>query len=463
MMAGVARPRLRAAPFPEERVSLLMVPEMAPASLMTLLAAFAPLFTAPSFRTFAGLACGFLAQPGKRTVCGMLSGAGLARVWPHDRARSFFSRARWNPDGLGLAAALLVTSLLVPAGAPVTVAIDDTLFKRRGKKVWAASWFHDGSAQGPAKTGYGNNRVVLAVIVRLPVVTRPVAIPVMAKLVIKGSSSKSRLWLARRMAERLAKALEGRRILVVADSACAGGELKGLPRNITWTTRLRKDAALHALPPERVPGTRGRPRVKGDRLGSLAEIAATATFSQVMVTRYGKTAAVQAAAVTCLRHSVFGTPPVTVILPRDKSASGFDLALVTTDATATAAEVIERYASRWAIEVAIEDAKQVFGTGQARNRTARAVERTVPFQIACQAVAVTWYATAGHDPADAADHRARAPWYTSKAEPSTADMTAKLRRVIIAARFKPSHQATPTSAEIRAIRLAWEDAEDRAA
>jgi hypothetical protein len=48
-----------------------------PASLMTLLSAFAPLFTAPSFRTFCGLACGFLAPPGKRTVCGMLTGAGL--------------------------------------------------------------------------------------------------------------------------------------------------------------------------------------------------------------------------------------------------------------------------------------------------------------------------------------------------------------------------------------------------
>jgi hypothetical protein len=440
-----------------------MVPDMVPASLMTLLAAFCPLFTAPSFRTFTGLACGFLAQPGKRTVCGMLSGAGLARLWPHDRAHSFFSRARWDPGDLGLAAARLVVSLLVPAGEPVTVAVDDTLLRRRGKKVWAASWFHDGSAPGPAKTGYGNNWVVLAVIVRLPMVSRPVAVPVMAKLVIKGSNSKSRLWLARRMAEMLARALGDRRILVVADSAYAGGELKGLPPNVTWTTRLRKDAALHALPPERLPGTRGRPRVKGDRLGSLAQIAATAAFSQVTVTRYGKTAAIQAAAVTCLWHSVFGTLPVTVVLVRDKSASGFDLALVTTDATATIARVIERYASRWAIEVAIEDAKQIFGAGQARSRTARAVERTVPFQLACQAVAVTWYATAGHDPADAADRRAHAPWYTSKAEPSTADMTAKLRRVIIAARFKPSRPDQPTSAEIRTLRLAWEDAEDLAA
>jgi hypothetical protein len=39
-----------------------------PASLARLLAVFPPLFTVPSFRTFCGLACGFLAQPGRRTV-----------------------------------------------------------------------------------------------------------------------------------------------------------------------------------------------------------------------------------------------------------------------------------------------------------------------------------------------------------------------------------------------------------
>jgi hypothetical protein len=423
---------------------------------MTLLAVFSPLFTAPSFRTFTMLACGFLAQPGKRTVCGMLSGAGLSRLWPHDRAHYFFSRARWDAGDLGLAVARLVVSLLVPAGGPVDVAIDDTLFRRRGKKVWAASWFHDGSAQGPAKTGYGNNWVVLAVIVRLPVMSRPVAVPVMAKLVIKGSNSRSRLWLARRMAERLAGALPGRAIRVVADSAYAGGELKGLPAGVSWTTRLRKDAALHALPPERT-GRPGRPRVKGDRLPSLAKLAATTEFSQVTVTRYGKTAVIQAAAVTCLWYSVFGSRPVTVVLVRDKSKTGLDLALVTTDTAATTAQIIERYASRWSIEVAIEDAKQLSGTGQACNRTARAVERTVPFELACQAIAVTWYATAGHDPADLHERRSDAPWYTSKAEPATADMTAKLRRVIIAARFKASRPDQPTSAEISTLRLAWED------
>jgi hypothetical protein len=387
----------------------------------------------------------------------MLTGFGLSRLWPHDRAHYFFSRARWSPDELGLAAAGLVVSLLVPAGAPVDVAIDDTLFKRRGKKIWAASWFHDGSAQGPAKAGYGNNWVILAVMVRLPFISRPVGVPVMAKLVIKGSNSKSRLWLARRMAERLAAALPGRRVRVAADSAYAGGDLKGLPAGISWTTRLRKDAALHGPPPERTARP-GRPRVKGDRLPSLARLAATAEFSQVTVTRYQKTETIQAAMITCPWYSVFGSRPVRVVLIRDKSKAGCDLALVTTDAEATMAQVIERYASRWSIEVAIQDSKQLFGAGQARNRTARVVERTIPFEIACQAITVTWYATAGRTSDDLQARRRNSPWYTSKAEPSTSDMTALLRRVLIAARFKAPRPDQPTCEELHAIRLAWEEA-----
>jgi hypothetical protein len=72
--------------------------------------------------------------------------------------------------------------------------------------------------------------------------------------------------------------------------------------------------------------------------------------------------------------------------------------LVTTDPDAGPAQAIERYAARWSIEVAIEDARQVFGAGQAPNRTARAAEHTGPFQLACQAIAATWYTTAWHDP-----------------------------------------------------------------
>jgi len=163
-------------------------------------------------------------------------------------------------DPVQLRLARLAVTLLVPAGQPVTVAIDDTLFRRRGK-VWAASWFHDGSAAGKDKTGYGNNWVIAGIVVSLPF-------------------------------------CPGRLIHVVGDAAYAGKELRKLPATVTWTTRLRKDAALHELPPPRT-GRRGRPRVKGARLPALPALATTASFRPVTVTRYRKTAAVQAAAITC--------------------------------------------------------------------------------------------------------------------------------------------------------------------
>ncbi len=78
-------------------------------------------------------------------------------MWQHCRAHRFFSAARWCPRQVGLVLAGLVVAHLLTAGAPITVAVDDTLFRRRGKKVHGAGWFHDGSAAGQVKLGYGNN------------------------------------------------------------------------------------------------------------------------------------------------------------------------------------------------------------------------------------------------------------------------------------------------------------------
>lgn len=435
-----------------------MLPDLSvPPSLARLLAAVRPCFTAPSFVTFCALVCGMLAQTGRRTVCGVLVGAGLSGSWSHDRAHKFFSTTRWSPQHLNVLLAQLVVRLLVPGDAAISVVIDDTLFKRAGKKVWAAGWFHDGSAKGPKQVGYGNNWVVAGIIVHLPMLSRPVCLPVAARLVRKDTTSASRLWLAVQMVTALAQALPGRRIHVVADAAYAGAELKKLPGQVSWTTRLRKDAALYEPAPPRT-GRRGRPRLKGKKLPKLADLARTATFTPTSVRRYGTDATVYTATITCLWYSVFGPQPVTVVLVRESETSrGYHLALVTTDTQANAAQVVERYASRWTIEVAIEDAKQLVGVGQAHNRTARAVERTVPFGLACQTLAVCWYATTGHQPDDVAEHRARRPWYRTKTNPSTADMLAKLRRVLIATRFRLARPEQPTPAEIQAIRLAWED------
>jgi hypothetical protein len=63
--------------------------------------------------------------------------------------------------------------------------------------------------------------------------------------------------------------------------------------------------------------------------------------------------------------------------------------------------------------------------------------------------------TSGTPHADVANHRARARWYTTKTEPSYDDMTIKLRRVIIAARFHSPCPERATPQETRAVLAAW--------
>jgi len=345
---------------------------------------------------------------------------------------------------------------LVASDTAVTVAIDDTLFHRRGPQVHAASWFHDGSAQGAKKVGYGNNWVIAAIVVHLAFLDRPIALPVGFALVVKNSDDSSRLALARRLVEALVAALPTRRIEVVADSAYAGRVLRGLPGWLTWTTRLRSNASLYELAPPRT-GKRGRPRLKGTKLPALAKLATSTQFTSVAVTRYGTTTTVSIAVIPCLWYGVFGPQAVQVVFVRDKSTTGYAVALVTTDLAASAAQVIERYASRWSIEVAIEDAKQTGGVGQARNRVRLAVERTVPFALIVNTLVIVWYATVGYHPDDVEERRELAPWYRDKAQPSVLDMFTKLRRVIVASYLRTVDPQPPTSQEITILRLAWED------
>ena len=95
-----------------------------PRSLADLLAVFRPCFTAPTFPTFVGLLVGLIAQTRRRTVCGMLTGAGLERVWHHSRAHRLFTNARWSGDAVGLVLADLIVARLLP---PVWTVIDSTL------------------------------------------------------------------------------------------------------------------------------------------------------------------------------------------------------------------------------------------------------------------------------------------------------------------------------------------------
>jgi hypothetical protein len=102
-------------------------------------------------------------------------------------------------------------------------------------------------------------------LVDLPFASRPVALPVLARL-WRGKDTASRSELALAMVRDL-KHVAGQRVVhVVADAAYHHPGVAGLPAGVTWTTRLAANAALLGLPPART-GQRGRPRKKATRSG----------------------------------------------------------------------------------------------------------------------------------------------------------------------------------------------------
>jgi hypothetical protein len=394
---------------------------------------------------------GFILRPVERTVCGMLTGAGLAGVWHHSRAHRFFANTRWDVRQVGLILASLVVELLLPADDPILLAIDETLTRRRGPKVFAASWWHDGSAAGATKIGYGNSWVVLAMVVTLPCCRRPIALPILFSLCVKGGRSKPDL--GRDLLDEVAEAFPARTIHLVGDAAYGAGHFAGLGPNMTITTRARSNAVFHHPTPA-ASGKRGRPRLRGDRIGTPADIARNATdnnaWVDTLINRYGTTITARTTEITGLWFGVWRTDPVRVILVKDSHRNAttnrtYDIAIVTTDMNASAAEIIARYASRWSIEVCFHDGKHITGVGETQNRLEKAVQRSVPFTFMAQTIIVLWYSSNANPETQIADLRRSAPWYTTKTDPSAMDMLYALRDTLTTHRIStttPGHAAS---------------------
>ena len=401
-----------------------------PPCLFEVLQACRGVFGVPGFATFVVLVVGALGALGPRTITGIWAATGLAGRLHWSRAHRFFSQTRWDPDILGLHLAHLAVTLFVAAGMPVTVAVDDTLFHRYGKLVHGVAWQHDGSAKGRDGIGRGNCFVVAGLVVTVPFMARAVLLPILFRLYTpKDGPSKTEH--ARSMVNLLSRAFVDRRVHVVADALYRGPAWRALPGNVTFTTRLSCRSVLYAPPPP-PSGRRGHPAWKGPRLGTASQVAATATWREATVTRYGERGAVLLADIRCLWWGSLHRSPVRLVLVRDLDGRRNDLALITTDLDTPVEQIVERYCARWSIEQTIKDGKELLGVGDAQNRLKLAVERTVPFMMLTLTILVCWYARYGNAAADLAARREQARWYhRKKTTISVTDMLIAFRRARI--------------------------------
>ena len=262
-----------------------------PSRFAAVILTFAPLFLQRSWRHAEVLLTGAILAPGRRTVASILRITGLARerrfVNYHrvlNRAASVEPKAgsTWCPRAASRLLLGLLVAAFAPAG-PVVLGIDDTIERRRGKRIAAKGIYRDPvrSSHGHFVKASGLRWLSLMLLVPIPWAERIWALPFLTALAPserhcreRGRQHKKLTDWGRQLVLQARRWLPGRELVVVADSAFAALEFLAAVsrRGVACVTRLRLDAALYDPAPPRLPGTNGRPRTKGKRLANLSEV-----------------------------------------------------------------------------------------------------------------------------------------------------------------------------------------------
>ncbi len=417
-----------------------------------LLQGLAVTMTAPTFDSFVTILTGWVFAP-RRTVTRMILAAGDAASKHYSSYHRVFSVARWSLDAVGLA----VFDLILPwCGDTVFIAIDDTLARKRGLKMFGTGMHHDPllSSRGKKITNWGHSWVVVGVIVEFPF--RPghyYCLPILFRLYLNKKKAvkhrrkyRTRPELAVELLHLLCKHRTNRRFHALADSAYGGKSvLNFLPDNCDLTSRLVKNARLYDDPSKERTGGRGRPRKRGKQLPTPQQMLAD-RCRRVSLHIYGRR---EKARLADVEARVFAAPdrPLRVVAVEAIQGGRGQEVFYSTCHTAGAEEVIGWYAMRWSIEVSFHDSKQHLGFEQPQGWTRRAVERTAPMAMVLYSLIVLWFASEGHR-----YYRARpCPWYTSKTDPSFADMHVALRRESVRQRILSLRLSGPGSRKIKLL------------
>lgn len=337
--------------------------------------------------------------------------------------------------------------------------VDDSPTKRYGRHVEGAGVHHH-PTPGPADGEwlYGHNWVTLALltthrcwgVIALPLrsllYVRQIDVP---KLDEKHGwefrtkhqlAAELVLWFVAHAQSLGSKA----KVWVAADGAYAARPFLNPLREagVVLVSRLRKDAKLFDLPPERAPGQRGRPRIYGENKLDLAKRAAhpqgweTITYAcrGHEVTRSYKT-------FLATSRLVGGVIRVVIVRFDEGWAAYF-----CTDPTAAVRDILEAVASRWALEEHFHDVKEVWGAGQQQ-------VRNVWSNIGCWHLNQWMYTLVELCSWDleksALTDRSDRPWDNADRRPSHADRRRAISREMLEKQFLAVLPDTPDAHQFR--------------
>lgn len=397
----------------------------APSFWSELLASFGDGFTRPSFAIFCKLVLAWIICPGRHTITRLYLLAEAEGEHAHDAYHRFLRDGAWNLEQLWRMVTVLLVQKLCPEG-PVHLGLDDTVFRKWGRKVEGSGRYKDPLRSLGHSVVYmsGLNFVCLSLLVPTSWGTLSLALPVGLRLYRKRTSTH--IQLAVEMLTALAEWLPEREFMVVADGAYSPLARTPLERT-TVISRSRKNAELYdpEFPRRRRPG---RPRRRGERLPSPAEMAADPNLPW-RVCRVGVRGRVmerQIFARRVLWWATSGERPLLLVIVRDPAAVNRDEYLFSTDTAADPKVVVSAYADRWLIEVMHRDCKQLLAAETPQCWRRKGPERAGAMSLLVYSL--VWYRYLTQCVEEGLQPWPRRAWYRAKATPAFADALASARR-----------------------------------
>jgi len=259
---------------------LILSPE-----IITALTPFKQLFSDRVWDWAQTLLIGTILAPGKRTVTSVLRVMGLKDDAQYQNYHRVLNRAKWS----SLQASQILLGLLVAtfmsAGVPLVIGADETLERRRGKKIKKKGIFRDAVRSSHKYINYssGLRWVSMMLLIRLPWSSQWHALPFLTVLAPSPKTNEANQkrhktsvdWVGQMICV-VRRWFPKRGIVLVVDGGLSAVKLglrcRHLPQPVTFVSRLRLDAVLHAPPESQPKGKRGPKPKKGKRLPSLSQV-----------------------------------------------------------------------------------------------------------------------------------------------------------------------------------------------
>ncbi len=407
--------------------------------ILAVLAAFAPEFSRPTLKNIQVLLIGAILCHRSRRVSNVLRVMGLSSEGNFSKYHHVLSRAKW--DSLMLAKIMLgLLVKLLPESWPILIAVDETLERRRGKKIKAKGLYRDAvqSSQSNVVTSYGLKWECMMLIVPMPWCKRPWALPFLTVLApskksneTAGRRHKTSLDWTRLMVCVISRWLK-RRWILVGDGAyaCMDLALTCIKRNVALISRLRLDAQLFEFPVAEKK-KKGRKPVKGKRI-QLKELLndPKQTWQIDTVDWYGgETRQIEYLTFTCLWYHA-GCTPVTlrIVLVKTPNGKNEAEAFFGTDIKLTPIQIIRYFVLRWNIEVTFEETRAHLGVETQRQWSDKAIARTTPLLMGLFSF-ITLTALKMHQAKPLVSIE-NASWYDKKGELTFSDILSIVKRSI---------------------------------